>query len=80
MRILNLLSALPLSGYVFLDFRLMHLYCYGILSGVLSTLSFIINTANIACYSNRKGGDWEQTWRTVDYNNLSSKGLGVRND
>ena len=63
-----------------LGFRVMHLYYYGVLSGVLSSPSFYVNTTNIARYNNRKGGDWEQTLRTVDCNNLSSKGLSGRND
>lgn len=54
----------------------MYLYYYGGFSGQLSTPSFIINTTNIVCY-NRKNGGMEQTWRTVDYNNLYKKVLAL---
>lgn len=62
-----------------LGFRVMHLYYYGVLSNVLCSPSFYVNTTNIACYNDRKGGDWEQTLRTVECNNLSSKGLRSKN-
>lgn len=62
-----------------LGFRVMHLYYYGGLSSVLCSPSFHVNTTNIARYNDRKGEDWEQTLRTVECNNLSSKGLRSKN-
>lgn len=61
-------------------FVVMHLYYYGVLSGVVSSPSFYVNITHGTCYNNRKGGDWEQTLRTVNCNNLSLKGLSGRND
>lgn len=61
-----------------LGFRVMHLYYYGFLSSVLYSPSFYVNTTNIARYNDRKGGNWDQTLRTVSATICLQKVLEVR--
>lgn len=69
----------PVQMYVS-GFIVVHLYYYGVLSGVLPSPSFHVYITSVTCYNNRKAGDWEQILRTVNCNDLSPKGLSGRND
>lgn len=69
-----------------MDFIVTNLHCYVVAwfmflfffkSGVLCGPSCHVNITNVTCYNNRKGREWELTFRTVTATTYLS--LSIRN-